>query len=99
MPGNEQHAFLEAHPDVYEHSHGAVRLRIHGGRHRAGLARLRRLRERGDARLRGDDADRLALARLGLVADEPVEQRLRGNRQAAVAAAGSRRSRVATRAC
>jgi len=28
----EQQAFLEAHPDVYEHSHGAVRLRIAGGK-------------------------------------------------------------------
>jgi hypothetical protein len=28
----EQQAFLDAHPDVYERSHGAVRLKIHGGR-------------------------------------------------------------------
>jgi hypothetical protein len=28
----EQQAFLDAHPDVYERSHGAVRLRIDGGR-------------------------------------------------------------------
>ncbi len=28
----EQEAFLLAHPDVYERSHGAVRLRIHAGR-------------------------------------------------------------------
>lgn len=27
----EQQAFLEGHPDLYEHSHGAVRLRIAGG--------------------------------------------------------------------
>lgn len=28
----EQQAFLDAHPDLYERSHGAVRLRIRGGR-------------------------------------------------------------------
>lgn len=28
----EQRAFLKAHPDLYEQSHGAVRLRIHDGR-------------------------------------------------------------------
>jgi hypothetical protein len=28
----EQSAFLESHPDVYERSHGAVRLKIRGGR-------------------------------------------------------------------
>jgi hypothetical protein len=28
----EQKAFLEAHPDLYEPSHGAVRLAIHAGR-------------------------------------------------------------------
>jgi len=27
----EQQAFLDAHPDLYERSHGAVRLRLHGG--------------------------------------------------------------------
>ena len=32
LPEAEQHAFLAAHPDLYEHSHGAVRLRIQGGR-------------------------------------------------------------------
>lgn len=32
LPQEEQEAFLLAHPDVYERSHGAVRLRIHGGR-------------------------------------------------------------------
>jgi L-alanine-DL-glutamate epimerase-like enolase superfamily enzyme len=32
LPQAEQQAFLQAHPDVYEHSHGAVRLRIAGGR-------------------------------------------------------------------
>ena len=32
LPEAEQQAFLAAHPDVYEHSHGAVRLRIHQGR-------------------------------------------------------------------
>lgn len=31
LPEAEQQAFLQAHPDVYEHSHGAVRLRIRGG--------------------------------------------------------------------
>ena len=31
LPEAEQQAFLRAHPDVYEHSHGAVRLRIAGG--------------------------------------------------------------------
>jgi hypothetical protein len=31
LPRHEQQAFLAAHPDVYEDSHGAVRLRIHGG--------------------------------------------------------------------
>jgi Enolase C-terminal domain-like len=30
-PAAEQQAFLRAHPDVYMHSHGAVRLRIEGG--------------------------------------------------------------------
>jgi hypothetical protein len=28
----EQQAFLDAHPDVYERSHGTVRLKIRGGR-------------------------------------------------------------------
>jgi hypothetical protein len=32
LPPAEQQAFLAAHPDVYEHSHGAVRLRIRDGR-------------------------------------------------------------------
>jgi len=32
LPGAEQAAFLAAHPDLYETSHGAVRLRIRGGR-------------------------------------------------------------------
>ena len=31
LPRSEQEAFLQAHPDVYEDSHGAVRLRIRGG--------------------------------------------------------------------
>lgn len=32
LPEREQQAFLAAHPDLYEHSHGAVRLRIREGR-------------------------------------------------------------------
>jgi len=32
QPKAEQDAFLTAHPDLYERSHGAVRLRISGGR-------------------------------------------------------------------
>ena len=32
LPEAEQRTFLKAHPDLYEHSHGATRLRIHGGR-------------------------------------------------------------------
>jgi hypothetical protein len=32
LPAAEQQAFLDAHPDLYERSHGAVRLRIRGGR-------------------------------------------------------------------
>lgn len=32
QPAAEQDAFLAAHPDLYERSHGAVRLRISGGR-------------------------------------------------------------------
>ena len=32
QPQGEQDAFLAAHPDLYERSHGAVRLRISGGR-------------------------------------------------------------------
>lgn len=31
LPGAEQNAFLEAHPDLYERSHGAVRLKITNG--------------------------------------------------------------------
>ena len=31
LPTAEQDAFLLAHPDLYERSHGAVRLRIHAG--------------------------------------------------------------------
>jgi hypothetical protein len=31
LPQAEQQAFLKAHPDLYEHSHGAVRLRIRDG--------------------------------------------------------------------
>jgi hypothetical protein len=31
LPKPEQDAFLAAHPDLYERSHGAVRLRIEGG--------------------------------------------------------------------
>ena len=31
LPQPEQDAFLQAHPDLYERSHGAVRLRIRGG--------------------------------------------------------------------
>jgi hypothetical protein len=32
LPQPEQEAFLQAHPDVYERSHGAVRLKISAGR-------------------------------------------------------------------
>ena len=32
LPASEQEAFLQAHPDVYERSHGAVRLKIAQGR-------------------------------------------------------------------
>lgn len=32
LPQAEQRAFLAAHPDLYEHSHGATRLRIRDGR-------------------------------------------------------------------
>jgi hypothetical protein len=32
LPEQEQRAFLAAHPDLYEHSHGATRLRISAGR-------------------------------------------------------------------
>jgi L-alanine-DL-glutamate epimerase-like enolase superfamily enzyme len=32
LPADEQGAFLAAHPDLYERSHGAVRLRIRSGR-------------------------------------------------------------------
>ncbi len=32
LPVSEQQDFLRAHPDVYEQSHGAVRLKIEGGR-------------------------------------------------------------------
>ncbi len=31
LPGAEQQAFLEGHPDLYEKSHGAVRVAIRGG--------------------------------------------------------------------
>jgi hypothetical protein len=31
LPAAEQHAFLRAHDDLYEHSHGAVRVRIAHG--------------------------------------------------------------------
>lgn len=31
LPQEEQHDFLAAHPDLYEHSHGATRLRIRNG--------------------------------------------------------------------
>ena len=31
LPGAEQDAFLAGHPDLYERSHGAVRVRIDGG--------------------------------------------------------------------
>jgi hypothetical protein len=32
QPEAEQRGFLAAHPDLYEHSHGAVRLKISQGR-------------------------------------------------------------------
>jgi hypothetical protein len=32
LPRHEQDGFLAAHPDLYEHSHGAVRLKIRNGR-------------------------------------------------------------------
>jgi hypothetical protein len=32
LPASEQDAFLRAHPDLYERSHGAVRLKIQDGR-------------------------------------------------------------------
>jgi hypothetical protein len=38
LPADEQAAFLGAHPDLYERSHGAVRLRIRDGR--LGIASL-----------------------------------------------------------
>jgi hypothetical protein len=31
LPAGEQDAFLAAHPDLYERSHGAVRLKIEAG--------------------------------------------------------------------
>jgi hypothetical protein len=39
LPPHEQQAFLEAHPDLYERSHGAVRLAIRGGRIACGSLR------------------------------------------------------------
>jgi hypothetical protein len=36
LPAAEQQAFLDAHGDLYERSHGAVRLRIRDGRIRLG---------------------------------------------------------------
>jgi L-alanine-DL-glutamate epimerase-like enolase superfamily enzyme len=38
LPADEQAAFLAAHPDLYERSHGAVRVRIRGGQ--LGIASL-----------------------------------------------------------
>jgi len=32
LPDAEQSAFVAAHPDLYERSHGAVRVRITGGK-------------------------------------------------------------------
>jgi hypothetical protein len=32
LPAVEQSRFLAAHPDLYEHTHGAVRLKIRSGR-------------------------------------------------------------------
>jgi hypothetical protein len=32
LPAAEQQAFLDAHPDLYERSHGAVRVRLRDGR-------------------------------------------------------------------
>jgi hypothetical protein len=32
LPQHEQNAFLAAHPDLYERSHGAVRVKIAGGK-------------------------------------------------------------------
>jgi hypothetical protein len=41
LPVDEQHGFLAAHPDLYESSHGAVRVRITDGRLAIGsLARV-----------------------------------------------------------
>jgi hypothetical protein len=31
LPESEQAMFLAAHPDLYEHTHGAVRLKIRAG--------------------------------------------------------------------
>ena len=57
LPDAEQQAFLAAHPDLYERSHGAVRVRIRGGVLAIGSLRLRRLRQRRGARLAGDAGD------------------------------------------
>ncbi len=46
LPQNEQDAFLAAHPDLYERSHGAVRLQDPRWANRDRLARRHRLRVR-----------------------------------------------------
>jgi hypothetical protein len=56
LPRAEQQAFLTAHPDLYEQSHGAVRVRI-DWRACDRLARLPGLCEPGDARLALDEGD------------------------------------------
>ena len=53
----EQEAFLAAHPDLYERSHGAVRLRISRWPDRARVAPMQRIRQRRNARFRGDEGD------------------------------------------
>ena len=55
LPAAEQQAFLRAHPDLYERSHGAVRLRIRGGRIAIGSLDCAGLRQRGDAGFRCDE--------------------------------------------
>ena len=52
----EQDAFLAAHPDVYERCARRRAPEDPRGPHRDRVAGLRRLRERGDAGFRGDDA-------------------------------------------
>ncbi len=74
----EQDAFLAAHPDLYERSHGAVRVRIRDGLLQIGSLGCVGFRERRAAGLGVDEADGVAMAGRRTEPMDPAASTARG---------------------